>query len=93
MTAVAAQPKVTTTTALDLALEYIASAVTSMLKDRAKPAYSLNGVAQDAQTIYATWVSDSILDASGIESFTLTMSDQVMPDKGSMAVLGTISYG
>ena len=64
-----------------------------MLNDRAKPAYSLNGVAQDAQTIYEAWVSDAILYASGVESFTLAMGDQVMPDKGSMAVLGTITYG
>ncbi len=70
----------------------IANAVTAMLADRAKPAYSLNGVSQQAQTIYAAWVSDAILGASGVDSFTLTMADQVMPDSGSMAVLGTITY-
>ncbi len=70
----------------------IANAVTAMLKDRAKPAYSLNGVGQPAQTIFAAWVSDAILGASGVESFTLTMADQVMPNSGCMAVLGTITY-
>ncbi|MGZ9718809.1 baseplate J/gp47 family protein [Rhizobium miluonense] len=70
----------------------IANAVTAMLKDRATPAYSSNGVAQPAQTIYAAWISDAILGASGVESFTLTMTDQVMPNSGCMAVLGTITY-
>lgn len=71
----------------------ISNAVIAMLADRAKPAYSSNGVSQPAQTIYAAWVSDAILGASGVDSFTLTMADQAMPDNGSMAVLGTITYG
>jgi hypothetical protein len=42
--------------------------------------------------IFASWVSDAILQASGVESFTLAMTDQVMPYNGSLAVLGTIVY-
>lgn len=70
----------------------ITASVTKMLADRAKPAYALNGVAQNAQTIFAAWVSAAILDADGVISFDLTMADHVMPDKGHIGVLGTITY-
>ena len=70
----------------------IAANVTAMLTDRAAPAFTLNGVAQPAQTIYAAWVSDAILNTTGVAEFTLTMADHIMPTAGSLATLGTISY-
>jgi uncharacterized phage protein gp47/JayE len=70
----------------------IAAAVAVMLNERGRPAYALNGIAQDAQTIHREWVSAAILSASGVESFDLTMTDHVMPSKGHIAVPGTITY-
>ncbi|TCR60931.1 baseplate J/gp47 family protein [Bosea sp. BK604] len=68
------------------------AAVAAMLNERARPAYALNGVAQDAQTIHREWVSAAVLSASGVESFNLTMTDHVMPSKGHIAVPGTVTY-
>lgn len=70
----------------------IAKSVAAMIADRAAPASSLNGVLIPPQTIFAAWVSKAILDAPGVESFDLVMSDAVMPNNGSMATLGTITY-
>ena len=53
---------------------------------------ALNGVAQPAQTIFAVWVSDAVLNVAGVTSFDLIMTDQIMPNNGSLAVLGTITY-
>jgi uncharacterized phage protein gp47/JayE len=70
----------------------IAANVAKMLAQRAAPAYALNGVGQPAQTIFAAWVSEAVLQSSGVVSFDLTMSDHVMPNSGAMAVPGTITY-
>lgn len=70
----------------------IAVAVKEMLHDRAAPGYARNGVGQDAQTIYASWVSEAIYHAEGVEHFRLTMTDAVMTDMGKIATLGTITY-
>ncbi len=70
----------------------IAASVTAMLADKAAPAHAVNGVAQPAQTIYAAWVSDAILQAAGVNSFDLVMDDHVMPNPGNIAVLGSIVY-
>ena len=67
--------------------------VAAMLRAKAAPAYALNGVAQDAQEIYAAWVSDAILNTPGIDHLDLTMADHPMPTKGSLAVRGTATYG
>jgi uncharacterized phage protein gp47/JayE len=49
--------------------------------------------ASPGQTIYAAWVSNAIMDAAGVQSFTLmTTDDYVMPSLGHMAVLGTILF-
>ena len=69
----------------------IAASVTAMLKRRAAPAFAVNGVGQPAQTIYAAWVSAAVLEATGVTSFDLDMVDHVMPTKGAMAVLGSIT--
>jgi hypothetical protein len=45
-----------------------------------------------AQTIYAAWVSDAILDVPEVVSFRLLMDDHYMPSPGHMAVLGSILY-
>lgn len=70
----------------------ISASVAAMLKDRAQPAYALNGVGQDAQTIHVAWVSEAILAAAGVDYFDLTMSDHPMPNNGAMAIIGTITY-
>jgi uncharacterized phage protein gp47/JayE len=69
----------------------IVASVTAMLAQNAAPGYSLNGVAQPAQTIYAVWVSEAIRHA-GANYFDLTMADHVMPNAGAMAVLGSITW-
>lgn len=71
----------------------ITESVSAMLFEKAAPAYSLNGVAQAAQTIYVAWVSDAILNAADVNSFDLVATDFVMPNPGSMAVLGNIFHG
>jgi uncharacterized phage protein gp47/JayE len=70
----------------------IVLSVQAMLNTRAAPAIAVNGVTQPATTIWASWVSEAILDAIGVQSFTLTMVDHVMPSNGSLAVLGSIVY-
>lgn len=70
----------------------IYTSVEQMIRDRSAPAHAVNGVAQPAQTIYAVWISDAILNAPGVDSFDLTIPDQVMPGAGYMAVLGDVTY-
>jgi uncharacterized phage protein gp47/JayE len=70
----------------------IAASVATMLSDKAKPAFALNGVGQSAQTIYASWVSEAISQAFNVDHFDLTMSDHPMPNAGALAVIGTITY-
>lgn len=71
----------------------IATSAAATIVRRASPAYANNGVAQPAQTIYAAWISDAVLAASGVFSFDLQMADHVMPTKGSLAVPGPITFG
>ncbi len=66
--------------------------VQAMLRDRASPAFSQNGIMQDAAVIYSAWVSESVLSTIGVEHFDLTMTDHAMPSNGHIAVLGSISY-
>ena len=70
----------------------IINSVTAMLAQQAAPAYSLDGVGQPAQTIYAAWVSDAIYETAGVEYFDLIMADHVMPTNGSLAVMGTVTW-
>jgi len=70
----------------------IVASVTAMLKQKAAPAFALNGVGQPAQTIYAAWVSDAILQTPGVEYFDLIMNDHVMPTMGSIGVMGTATF-
>jgi uncharacterized phage protein gp47/JayE len=69
----------------------IIDSVTAMLFTQGAPAFALNGVAQPAQTIAAVWISDAILQASGVEQFDFSMADQVMASDGNMAVMGTLT--
>jgi len=68
----------------------IIASLSSMLFSRGSPAYALNGVPQEAQTIAAVWVSDAILNAAGVISFDFTGVDHPMPTPGSIAVLGNV---
>ncbi len=68
----------------------IATSVSAMLMRRAAPARAINGVGQPAVNIPAAWVDNAIYTAVGGVSYDLTMTDHVMPSKGSLAVLGTI---
>jgi uncharacterized phage protein gp47/JayE len=65
--------------------------VTSMLLIKAAPASARMGVPQAPTTIYATWVSDAVSQAAGVDEFDITMSDAVPPNNGSLAVLGTVT--
>jgi uncharacterized phage protein gp47/JayE len=71
----------------------IAASVAQMLAEKAAPASAINGVGQPAATIYAAWVSEAVLQAAGVVSFDLVMTDQAPASNGSLAVLGTITYG
>ena len=51
-----------------------------------------NGVLQPAQTIFAVWINDAVLQSSGVVSFDPVTTDHVMPNAGAMAVPGTITY-
>jgi len=70
----------------------IANSVAGMLHLKAKPGFAVDGVTYPAQTIYAVWVSDAVLNSPGVSYFDLIMADHIMPDNGHMAVLGTITY-
>lgn len=70
----------------------IEDAVVAMLRDKAAPAHAVNGITVPATTIYAAWISEAVMSASGVVSFTLEMDDHPMPYNGSLAVLGTILY-
>jgi uncharacterized phage protein gp47/JayE len=71
----------------------ILTSVGSMIFNKAAPASALNGVTQPATTIYAAWVSDAVLQAVGVNSFDLIADDFVMPNAGSLAVLGNVIHG
>jgi uncharacterized phage protein gp47/JayE len=60
----------------------IAENITAMLQQRAKP----------GQTIYASWVSEAISQATGEDHHDLIFEDAVMPTKGALAVLGTLIF-
>ncbi len=50
-------------------------------------------MAAPGQTIYSAWISAAIMQAPSVISFDLVTNDDfVMPNIGSMAVLGTILY-
>jgi uncharacterized phage protein gp47/JayE len=72
-------------------LALIEENVRDMLLERAAPAYAKDGIAQEAQTIYAAWISEAISATSGVEHFTLVMDDHPMPSAGYLAVLGNIT--
>lgn len=71
----------------------LTTSVNNMLRERARPAFSLNGVLQPAETIYEAWVSDAISQAPDVISFKLIMDDHIMPYNGSLAVLGSVNHG
>jgi uncharacterized phage protein gp47/JayE len=71
----------------------ISASVAKMIRARARPATSIDGSTQPAQTIYRAWVSDAILQAAGVVSFDLAMSDFVPTSNGSIAVMGSVRYG
>jgi uncharacterized phage protein gp47/JayE len=53
----------------------------------------LFAMASPGQTIYSAWISAAIMQAPSVISFDLvTNADFVMPNLGTMAVLGTILY-
>ncbi len=67
--------------------------VRQMLRDKAAPAHAINGVLQPAQTIYASWISEAIINVQGVNHFKLIMEDHEMPSNGHIGILGTIVYG
>jgi uncharacterized phage protein gp47/JayE len=45
------------------------------------------------QTWYRAWSDEGIMNAPGVNAYDLVASDVPMPNNGSMAVLGDITYG
>lgn len=74
-------------------LQNIEAAAIAMLKGRAAPAFAKNGITQPAQTIYASWISEAVSSANGVDRFKLVMDDHEMPSPGHMAVLGNVIRG
>jgi hypothetical protein len=72
--------------------EAISLAVAQMLLEKGAPASTVNGILVPPSKVYAAWVSDAVLEASGVEYFTLIMNDVTMPYYGNLPVLGTIDY-
>lgn len=70
----------------------VEASVASMIRERAAPAFSRNGIGQAAQTIYAVWLNEAVLNAPGVEHFTGTDADHVMATAGHIAVPGTITF-
>ncbi|MGI3900525.1 MAG: baseplate J/gp47 family protein [Janthinobacterium lividum] len=68
----------------------IATSVSAMLARKAAPASQVNGVPVPAVNIPAAWVNDAVYQAVGGVSYDLVMTDAIMPNGGSLAVLGTI---
>jgi uncharacterized phage protein gp47/JayE len=64
-----------------------------MITAKAAPAYAVDGVPQEAQTIYREWVSVAISESVGVDHFDLVMDDHPMPNAGCLGVLGDITYG
>jgi len=67
--------------------------VDAMITAKAAPAYAVDGVPQEAQTIYREWVSVAIAETTGVDHFDLVMNDHPMPNPGCIGVLGDITYG
>lgn len=72
-------------------VEMIEQAVRAMLMERAAPAFAVDGIAREAQTIYASWVSEAVSSVSNVDYFDLVMENHVMPSKGHLAVLGNVN--
>jgi hypothetical protein len=71
----------------------IDESIKAMLREKAKPSHAINGFLLPPQTIYASWISEAISAADGVDYFDLlTTSDYPMPHNGAMAVLGTVTY-
>ncbi len=69
----------------------IGSGVAAMLRKKAAPGSSVNGLPVPAIAIPSAWVNSAIYMAVGGLSFDLTMADHPMPTNGSLAVLGMVS--
>lgn len=68
----------------------IALSVAAMLMRKAAPASQVNGVAVPPVNVPAAWVNDAVYTAVGGVSYDLVMADAIMPNAGSLAVLGTV---
>jgi uncharacterized phage protein gp47/JayE len=70
----------------------ISVSVNDMLMLKAAPQHAIGGVSQAATLIHSVWITEAILAAQGVDYFSQSIPDFVMPNAGSLAVLGTISY-
>jgi len=68
-------------------------AIRDKIREVAAPAHAINGVVQEAQTIYSAWISEAIASVPGVRKFRLTMEDHEMPTPGHIGILGSIIYG
>jgi len=60
----------------------INDSVTAMLHDKATP----------GGTVYRSWIDEAIAGTANVDHYDLTFTDTAMPDGGSLAVLGTITF-
>jgi uncharacterized phage protein gp47/JayE len=81
--------------------EFIDVTIASVVPDTAEVAGAIEKSLRDmlfemaspGQTIYAAWISYAIMNAPGVQSFTLVNNDDhPMPSLGHMAVLGTVLF-
>ena len=60
----------------------INDSVAAMLHDKAIP----------GGTVYRSWIDEAISGTANVDHYDLTFNDTNMPDNGSLAVLGTITF-
>lgn len=70
----------------------IIAAVEAMLKERARPATTVNGSIVPAQTIYAAWIAEAVMSVAGIDHCTINSVDHVMANGGEIATLDGIYF-
>lgn len=70
----------------------IGASVNIMLMLKAAPQHAIGGVSLPPTLIHSVWITEAILAAQGVDYFSQSIPDFAMPNPGSLAVLGTITY-
>jgi uncharacterized phage protein gp47/JayE len=74
-------------TDLDTDTSAVRNAITSSLVDQ------FLARSAPAQTWFRAWTDEAIINAPGVNSYTMVASDTPMPDNGHMPVLGDVTWG